>query len=124
MGRIETPIQVKIFKAIGSRIDTRLFRNNVGQAQYKDGSMVKYGLCNPGGSDLVGWHSKKITPDMIGKRVAIFTAIETKAPSKKPTPPQKNFIDRVKRAGGLAGVASNEKEALKIIDNGINYYLY
>ena len=38
---------------------------------------IKYGLCN-GSSDLIGWTPITITPDMIGKKIAVFTAIEVK----------------------------------------------
>lgn len=33
---------------------------------------VRAGLEVPGSSDLIGWHTVTITPDMVGKRVAIF----------------------------------------------------
>lgn len=119
----ETKIRNKIFKEIGGRQDCRLFRNNCGMAVYfsdKNGGRkerrVKYGVCNPGGSDLIGWRSITITPDMIGDRLAVFLAIETKAPKKGPNKNQKNFIYQVKTAGGLAGSARNIPEALKIID--------
>jgi len=112
----EKPVQTDIMLKIGSRSDVRLFRNNQGLAVYPDGSRVQYGVCNPGGSDLIGWRSLVITSDMVGRRAAIFLAIETKAYGRKPTDDQTNFIDRVKAAGGLAGVAWSTEDANKIVD--------
>ena len=112
----EKKYQNEIFEHIGGRPDVRIFRNNVGQAVHKDGSIVRYGVCNPGGSDLIGWTCRTITPDMVGKRIAVFTAVEIKRPGKKPTDPQKNFIKAVLEFGGLAGVATSKAEADQIVD--------
>lgn len=81
-----------------------VFRNNVGFATYPNGTVVKYGVCNPGGSDLIG-----LAP---GGR---FLAIEVKVPGQRPTPEQQRFIDAVKAAGGVAGVARTVEEALAIL---------
>lgn len=115
MGKIETPIQNKILKVLGGRPDTRLFRNNRGAAWAPNGRIVKYGVA-PGGSDLIGWRVLTVTPEMIGQRVAVFVAIEVKGPLGRPSSAQKNFINRVKMAGGLAGVAKNTDQALNILD--------
>jgi hypothetical protein len=37
--------------------------------------VLKYGLCL-GSSDLIGWTIREITPDMVEKKVAVFTAIQ------------------------------------------------
>lgn len=90
--------------------DVRLFRNNVGVAVHADGSRVRYGLC-PGSSDLIGWRSLVITPDMVGQRIAAFLAIEAKGERGRPTAEQERFIRAVVEAGGLAGVARNPDQA-------------
>ena len=116
---------------------TRLFRNNIGtgwvggkatiaQASgmmfvnkgdviIPKGRLVKYGVCNPGGSDLLGWHSVIVTPDMVGQKIAIFVAPEIKRPGEKATLDQKRFHDAVNNAGGRAGVADSVEAAQKII---------
>jgi hypothetical protein len=97
-----------------SKAGSRVFRNN--QGGYKDatGRWVRYGVANPGGSDLIGWTPVKITPDMLGKTLAVFTAVEVKGPKTKISPEQTNFIDRVKIDGGLAGVARSPEDAITI----------
>lgn len=92
-----------------------LFRNN--QGAYKDdgGRWIKYGVCNPGGSDLIGWTSKTVTQDMVGSKVAIFTAVEVKTAKGRATEAQLNFIEQVKQAGGIAGIARSADDALALL---------
>lgn len=114
--RGEKNIQAGILSALGARPDCRLFRNNVGVARYPDGSTVAYGLC-PGSSDLIGMTSVQITPDMVGRRLAVFTAIEVKNQAKaKRQDNQKSFIAMVRERGGCAGFAASVDEALSIIN--------
>ena len=79
-----------------------------------DARPIKSGLVK-GSSDLVGWTEVEITPDMVGRRVAVFTAIEAKTPSVRVFKPQANFIKRLKEAGGIAGIARSADDAAKLI---------
>lgn len=97
-----------------SQGDVRLFRNNVGALQDKNGRWVTYGLC-PGSSDLIGWRSVEITPAMVGQRVAIFTALEAKAPGERPSREQNAFLRAVQLHGGLAGDYRSLDEARAIL---------
>lgn len=110
----ERGIKAGIRLALG-RGATRVFNNPVGVAIYPDGSRVPYGLV-PGAADLIGWCSIEVTPDMVGKRVAVFTAIETKAPRGRRAAHQRNFIEAVRDAGGYAGFARTTEEAKKILE--------
>ena len=74
------------------------WRNNTGALKDKDGRLIRYGLCQ-GSSDIIG-----IMPD--GR----FLAIEVKKPGKKPTPEQLNFIEAIRRHGGVAGVVHSPEE--------------
>lgn len=81
---------------------------------------VRFG-CGPGGkdgSDLLGWVTKTVTPDMVGKKVAIFTALEVKAEDGRATPGQQRFVDAVNAAGGIAAVVRSEEEAVKAVNHG------
>lgn len=75
---------------------------------------LRSGLCN-GSSDLIGITQIEITPDMVGRKIGIFTAIETKTLKGKASIEQDRFINRVRELGGIAGIARNEEEALKLI---------
>lgn len=97
----------------------RVFRNNVGKAvayDFKNKKIIKpirvieFGLC-VGSSDLIGWKSVEITPEMVGQRIAVFVAIETKRPRKsKTSDEQHDFIRTVQNAGGIGLIAKSEKE--------------
>jgi len=102
-----------------------MFRNNVGTAwvgdatKLKDGSVMirnprilHAGLCE-GSSDLIGWRSLIITPDMVGERVAVFAALEVKSKNGRATAGQINFCRRVIEAGGLAGIVKSLGDAEK-----------
>jgi hypothetical protein len=59
-----------------------------------------------GWPDLCGWTEVEITPDMIGEKIAIFTAEEIKATgqlSKK----QKIFRDIIQKMGGIFRIIKN-----------------
>ena len=127
MASEETGILKRIMRALGSGRWTRVFRNNIGLAWFgtllsnrdnmavlKDPRRVQYGL-QTGTSDLILIHSVIITPAMVGKRIAVFGGIEVKTPTGRVTGEQKNFIDTVRRMGGIAGVARSEEEALGIV---------
>jgi hypothetical protein len=92
----------------------RLFRNNCGALKDAEGRLIRYGVANPGGSDLIGWRSVTVTPDMVGQNLAVFLAIEVKGERTRVTDQQRNFLDRVKADGGLAGVARTVEDAKAI----------
>lgn len=101
-----------------SQIGLTLFCNNVGMYKDQRGNVIRYGLCN-GSSDLIGWTPVTVTPDMVGKKIAVFTAVEVKLNKNgkyKATDLQKAFISAVKSAGGFAGVADCNKDLEDIIN--------
>jgi len=111
----EKNIMRRIMLALGGLPQVRLFRNNIGVAKHDDGSRTEYGLC-VGSSDLIGWKSIEVTPEMVGKRIAVFTAIEVKSPTNnRLSPAQLNFLKVVQDHGGIAGVAKSDEEALNLI---------
>jgi len=75
-----------------SKLGAVIWRNNIGAYKHPKGHYIRYGVCNPGGADLIGIYREK------------FLAIETKIPGKNPTPEQQLFIDMVNKSGGIAGV--------------------
>jgi hypothetical protein len=108
----ESTIQKQIRLAV-SQGGATVFRNNTGQLPDRFGRMVQFGLCK-GSSDLIGWRSIVVTPEMVGKRLALFLALEVKTASGPIRPEQKIFIDNVRKAGGLAGVVRSVDDALGV----------
>ena len=93
----------------------KIFRNNCGVLQDIHGQYIKYGVANPGGADCLGWKSTIIDSSMVGLTIAQFIAIEVKTSKGQLTKEQKNFIDQVRLAGGIAGVARSVKDALQLL---------
>lgn len=122
-----------------SRLGSRFFRCNTGQAwsggpiwrakrtgphQLQKGSIV---IENPrpfktgwpkGTSDLIGFSSITIQQDMVGKTVAVFTAIEVKSSKRiKVTKEQHAFVRMVNDKGGIATIAYDLDDYLKALQN-------
>lgn len=110
----EIALQNEIRLAVGQLKDVRIFRNNVGLFKTQDGRNVQTGLC-VGSSDLIGFQSVTITPDMVGQKVAIFTAIEVKTESGKVSPQQDKFIEMVARFGGIGAIVRSVDEAMTVL---------
>ena len=104
----EMAVLRQVLDACG-RGEVRLFRNNVGALEDKTGRVVRYGLCK-GSSDLIGWQSVEITPDMVGQRVAVFVALEVKDRGRL-TAEQAVFLRAVEQAGGIAGEVRSVEDA-------------
>jgi hypothetical protein len=124
---LESPIQNKIMLALGSRPDVRIFRNNVGNGFFGrafeesgrcvtliDYRRVQFGLA-VGSSDLIGFKSVEITPDMVGKRVAVFLSPEVKIPGASGKEHQKNWRDMVSSFGGISGIVKSVDEAQELV---------
>lgn len=115
MANAETDLQQRIRLAVGAIPGFRLWRNNSGKLpDPRTGRWVQFGVASPGGSDLIGYRSITITPDMVGRTVAIFTAIEIKTATGRATPAQRHFIDHIRCAGGISAIVRTAQEALRI----------
>lgn len=101
----ETALQNAIRLAI-SPTGARLFRNSVGTAVTRTGATIRFGLC-VGSSDLIGWTPRD--------GVAVFTAIEVKTATGRLSEEQEKFLAAVEKAGGIAGVARSQEEAIALL---------
>lgn len=106
-----------------SRGPVRLFRNSVGLGWVgkswrcpKDGTSITLqagdvvvrkarplhaGLFT-GSGDLIGWRSVEVTPDMVGRRLAVFVSLEAKEGTGRLSEDQRTWRDQVLQAGGIA----------------------
>ena len=80
---------------------------------------IAFGL-HPGSSDLIGWRAVTVTPEMVGREVAVFSALEIKADGGRHpvSEEQRKFLAAVIAAGGYAGVARTEADARLILGLG------
>ena len=114
----EQTIQQQIRLAC-SRGPVRLHRNNTGTLLDRNGRPVQFGLAK-GSADLIGWTTRTITLDMVGQQVAVFTSIEVKTATGRLRPDQRQWMEAVQAAGGIAGVARSVEDAmgLTVVDHG------
>lgn len=128
MSKAEATIQAEVMLAIGAQPGVRIFRNSVGQGWtgelerqvpggftvLRNARRVTFGLC-PGSSDLIGWRSVTVTPDMVGQKVAVFTAPEVKTATGGARPDQVRFMEAVRKAGGIAGIVRSDTDAKNLL---------
>ena len=97
-----------------SKLGNKLFRNNSGGCKDATGRVIYYGLGVISSqqnkyfksSDLIGFTPITITPDMVGRKLAVFTAVEVKKTKWKYMATerevaQKKFLDVVNMNGGI-----------------------
>lgn len=114
MPESEAAIQAKIQLSLSTG-NTRLFRNNCGQCNI-DGRVIRYGVGSPGASDLIGIHTVTVTPEMVGQKIGVFTAIEVKRPKNSKTGDnQAKFLAQIEAMGGIAGRARSVSEARSLL---------
>jgi hypothetical protein len=89
----------------------KLWRNNCGQMQAKNGQWVRYGIANPGGSDLIGYLPVIITAEHVGRTLAVFVAIEAKSSDGRLRPEQQQFLKVASELGAIVCVAKSEADA-------------
>jgi hypothetical protein len=109
----EHEIQQRIRLACG-RGPVRLWRNNTGALVDQQGRFVRFGLCK-GSSDLIGLRSLEITPELVGKRIAQFVALEIKTNCGVVSPKQRAFLQAVQDLGGLAAVCRSVQQAQAVL---------
>lgn len=123
----ESEIQARVMRALSQDPDVRIFRNQVGlawQGDYcsnkggililRNSRPIKFGLI-PGSADAIGWKTITITPQDVGKRFAVFTSIEIKKISGRPSDAQINWLDVTTAAGAFSGIARSPEQALAIV---------
>lgn len=122
----ESWLKAVIRKTI-SRGAVRVFNNPVGKGfigeiiSFIDGKLtlvkprrIAFGLMK-GSGDLIGWKSLIITPDMVGKKIAVFLSVEVKAPGEKSKPHQLVWQEAVRAAGGIADAVDSVEKAKELI---------
>ncbi len=118
----------------------KLFRNNSGMLYNQEGVPVRYGLGNISKkfnaqiktSDNIGWTKVTVTPEMVGKQIAVFTAFEDKTPAFKikalyregsREAAQLKFINIVKEAGGIAGFTRCRDDVDQILNEYVSWLI-
>lgn len=118
-----------LVRLAASKYGHKLLRNNSGAYSDDTGRVIRYGLGNDSkqlndvykSPDLIGWTSVTITPEMVGRHVAIVTGAECKGsdfkgkPRNKREEAQENFLADIRKAGGIAGFVASEEDYYTLI---------
>ncbi len=121
---ISESLVTKAIRSYAPLLRVVLFRNNVVAFEATNGKKSRYIKAGfgPGSSDLIGYATTTITKDMVGKDIAVFTAVEVKKSSwnhnkkfNKHEKEQKEFIDRIKLDGGIAGFSNCVDDLINLI---------
>lgn len=137
---MESPVLKKIMLALGTLPGVRSFRNNValaaagrihwikrpetialqaGDAVVRNARPLHAGLVK-GSGDLIGWKRVTVTPNMVGKDLAVFLSVEVKDGDKGKTSLEQNHWRNVVIGfGGIAIVARSEADAVEQIEKAI-----
>ncbi len=104
--------RVRLYEAGKGNI---LWRNNVGATQNVQGRWIRYGLANDSAkvnarfksADLIGITQVRVTPEMVGHIIGVFTAYEIKRSGWRYTETPRNqaylrFLELVLGKGGIA----------------------
>lgn len=122
----------------------RIFRNNVGQAWA--GNAIKVSAQNrhtlrlevgdvviryarplhaglmKGSGDGIGWSTITITPDMVGRQMAVFTSAEAKrSKGGRVSEDQQRWHDNVQAAGGISAIVRNPEDLKYAIEEFISH---
>jgi hypothetical protein len=91
----------------------KLISKTAGRVTLDNARPLHAGLCK-GSSDGIGWTPVVITPEMVGLKLAVFTAIEIKAGDTATTKEQKDFLAAVSFAGGMAMILREGDDASQL----------
>jgi hypothetical protein len=119
MGQAEHDLIAAHLKNLAS--DKRRFRINAGMGWSGETVRLESGdllIRNPrpfhgavkGWPDLAGWDTVEITPDMVGKKIAVFVGEEFKTGKLKLSREQRLFRDCLERMGGIFRVIRKMKQ--------------
>lgn len=100
----EVQIQDAIRLAVGSDPRVVLWRNNSGVARTERG-MIRYGVANPGGADLIGIFNGR------------FLAIEVKSRTGRTSTEQERFGELVRAKGGIFILARDVETVLEVLNS-------
>ena len=127
MKKTEHEIQNEIRVAVGTTQVATLFRANVGKVWTGNkvvccDNMITLSCARPfstglpiGFPDLFGFRTVEVTPEMVGKRLAVFAFLEVKKPGGRTSRAQEKMLAFLRAAGAVGGVARSPDEAIKLL---------
>ena len=127
MKKSEHEIQNEIRVAVGTTQAATLFRANVGKAWTGNkvvccDNMIMLSCARPfstglpiGFPDLFGFRTVEVTPEMVGKKLAVCAFLEVKKPGGRTSRAQEKMHAFLHEAGAVGGIARSAEEAIKLL---------
>jgi hypothetical protein len=92
-----------------------LRRNRRGMADLPGGGKMPLGLSEPLILDEIGYLTITVTPDMVGRKVAVLMVIEDKTDTGVVADHQQRCIEELRDAGAIAGVSRGPQDCEEIL---------
>ena len=83
-------------------VSNNAYKSHGGDMILKGARRISYGLHGVGGADMIGIQQIEITPDMVGKTIAVFKTVEMKCGRDTLKKDQKKWINIIRGLGGIA----------------------
>jgi hypothetical protein len=112
----ETPFDKANAQSAALEFGSVLYKNRRGFVRLGNGGgMFPYGLGPNGTGDRVGYTPVTITASMVGKRMPIYTEIESKTDVGRLEPHQRDRIAELALVNAICGVARGGSDAADLI---------
>lgn len=92
---------------------------NPGDVVVRSAQPLHAGLMK-GSGDGIGWSTITITPDMVGRQMAVFTSAETKSSTGRVRPEQQTWHDNVKQAGGISAIVRDPNDLRYAVESFVS----
>jgi hypothetical protein len=101
-----------------------LYRNRRGMVELSSGAKMPIGLGPNGTGDLIGYMRVRITPEMVGRVLPIYTEIESKTDSGKLAEHQQARIEELRDVQAIAGCVRNVDDCEQIMARWRDGYVF
>ncbi len=92
-----------------------LRRNRRGMVDLPSGGKMPIGLSEPLILDEIGYLTITVTPELLGRRIAVLLVIEDKTDTGVLAPHQERCIQELREAGAIAGVSTGPEDSERVL---------
>lgn len=92
-----------------------LRRNRRGMVDMPHGGKLPIGLSEPLILDEIGYLTITVTPELLGRRIAVLMVIEDKTDTGVVAEHQQRCIEELRDAGAIAGVSTGPEDSERIL---------
>lgn len=90
-------------------------RLNPGDVVVRAARPLRAGLME-GSGDGIGWSTMTVTPEMVGRQIAVFTSAEAKSSTGRVSKEQRTWHHNVQAAGGISAIVRDPDDLKAAVD--------